>query len=669
EYFLLSLHSVTSSNGRQHTFSEQFVRAIEKTTDSIIITNREGLIEYVNPAFESISGYYSEEVIGQSPRLLKSGKHSEAFYKHLWATILAGETFRHLVVNRSKEGELFYEEQIITPVRNAAGEISHFVSTGRDVTARYKQEREQHAILTLSNALRKAEDRKQAVEIILEQTEKLATMDATAFLTVAPFEEEGRLENVSGYWKRSVSEAPALEGFRLRSRSVLDRRHPVLYPSARRGAETSSNGSALSTVGLPLVTFDHEVGVLWVGRAGSIEEDDIQLISAIGDIASNALHRIELHTRTEQRLERLTALHAIDKIISSGGDLRLNLELLLGHVSTQLHSDAASILLLDSDTRTMRFIAGRGFRSRAIREEALPVGFGPMGRAVLNRRVVQVKDLSEEGPEKVREGSLKADGFSSYVVSPLVVKERVEGALELFMKEAFDPDPDWLSFLEVLATQTSIAIDNATMFDDLRRSNMELGEAYDATIEGWARALELRDTETQGHAQRVTDLTIRMAKTLGIPYYKINHVRRGALLHDIGKLGIPDSILYKPGPLTEDEWQVMRQHPTYAKKMLDHVDYLKPALSIPYCHHERWNGGGYPQGLTGEAIPKEARIFAVIDVWDALLSDRPYRKAWTVEQTFDYLNDQRGLEFDPEVVDVFLHEMRSSQEDEDSPSD
>jgi len=182
----------------------------------------------------------------------------------------------------------------------------------------------------------------------------------------------------------------------------------------------------------------------------------------------------------------------------------------------------------------------------------------------------------------------------------------------------------------------------------------DIAEAYDATIEGWSLALELRDQETEGHTLRVAEMAVKMAESLGIGEEEMVHIRRGALLHDIGKIGIPDSILLKPGKLTDEEWEIMKQHPIFAYNMLSEIAYLAPALDIPYCHHEKWDGTGYPRGLEGEQIPLAARIFAVIDVWDALLSDRPYRNAWPEEKVRDYIRAQAGTHFDPAVVDAFF---------------
>jgi putative nucleotidyltransferase with HDIG domain len=243
---------------------------------------------------------------------------------------------------------------------------------------------------------------------------------------------------------------------------------------------------------------------------------------------------------------------------------------------------------------------------------------------------------------------------------PLIAKGQVRGVLEIFNRSTLKPDAEWLNFLETLAGQAAIAIDNATILAELQQSNTELALAYDATIEGWSRALELRDREMEGHAQRVTKLTVRLARLMGMDEKQIVHVRRGALLHDIGKMGLPDNILFKPGPLAADELEIMQQHPVYAMEMLSTISYLRPALDIPVYHHEKWNGTGYPYALQEEQIPRAARIFAIADVYDALTSDRPYRHAWTHEEAISYIRSQAGQHFDPGSVRVALREIKAT---------
>ena len=216
--------------------------------------------------------------------------------------------------------------------------------------------------------------------------------------------------------------------------------------------------------------------------------------------------------------------------------------------------------------------------------------------------------------------------------------------------------------MQTLAGQAAIAIDNSQLFINLQRSNQELKQAYDTTLEGWAHALELRDRETEGHARRVTQLTTELARYMGIKEEDMENILRGVLLHDIGKMGVPDNILRKTGPLTEPEWGEMRKHPQFAFDLLYPIPYLRPALDIPYCHHEHWDGSGYPRGLKGEHIPLAARLFSVVDIWDALLSDRSYRSAWPREKVIEYLKEVSGTILDPKIVKIFLNMIREQDQ-------
>lgn len=254
----------------------------------------------------------------------------------------------------------------------------------------------------------------------------------------------------------------------------------------------------------------------------------------------------------------------------------------------------------------------------------------------------------------VSKKSLTQPNTTSYFVAPLISRGLVHGVLELFSTNKIHPNDEWLSLLKTLSTQAAIAIENDNLLTSLKQSNDELVTAYDRTLEGWAYALELRDRETVGHSRRVTELTLRLAKKMDISGSQLSNIRRGTLLHDIGKMGLPDSVLLKEGPLTDDEMKIMQAHPRLAFEMLSSIPYLEPALEIPYYHHEKFDGTGYPHGLKGKEIPLPARIFAVVDVWDALLSDRPYRKAWTKDVTLQYIKDQSGKHFDPDVVRKFL---------------
>ena len=276
------------------------------------------------------------------------------------------------------------------------------------------------------------------------------------------------------------------------------------------------------------------------------------------------------------------------------------------------------------------------------------------GRVALERQLIQIPNLKDQPDDLRSKPHLAGEDFLCYFGVPLVAKGVVKGVLEVYHRTPLKPDQEWLDFLNTLADQAAIAIDNAHLFDNLQRSNIDLTLAYDATIEGWSRAMDLRDKETEGHTLRVTEITMELAGLLGIKDEDLVNIRRGALLHDIGKMGVPDMILLKPAALTDEEWVIMRKHPTFAFEMLSPIHYLRSAIDIPYCHHEKWIGTGYPRGLKGEQIPLPARIFAVVDVWDALTSDRPYRKAWSKEDAIEYIKSQAGMHFDREIVDICL---------------
>jgi HD-GYP domain-containing protein (c-di-GMP phosphodiesterase class II) len=364
-----------------------------------------------------------------------------------------------------------------------------------------------------------------------------------------------------------------------------------------------------------------------------------------------------LHEQTEQQLRQLTALHQIDLAISANFDVNVTLRVILKNVKDELGVDAASILLWDPVTHTLDYAAGMGFNTRGIENSHVSVGHGYAGRAAQEYRTISCPDLNRSTETFSRFSLLADEGFLSHYATPLIVKGQVKGVLEIFHRKVLESESEWISYFETLATQAAIAIENASLFQNLQRSNMDLMLAYDATIEGWSRALDLRDRETEGHTQRVTEMVLDLAEKMNMSQAELMDVKRGALLHDIGKMGIPDSILLKAGPLSEQEWEIMRRHPVYAFEMLSPILYLKHALDIPYCHHEKWDGSGYPRQLKGREIPLSARMFAIVDVFDALTADRPYRLAWPRERVYRYLEEQAGKDFDPEIVKVFLEMM------------
>ncbi len=572
-------------------------------------------------------------------------------------------------VMQSGQPLIDHEEQVIiggqerwmltttVPLHDSAGRVTGLVGIARDITERKQRERELQAVVTVSAALRTAQTPAEMMPIILDQLLDLLKAGGAALVRHDDTTGESVVELVRGA-------LPWMSGLRLPAGAgisgyVISRGQPYLtddLQSDPRFAGPDVNFGQAAVACWPLIGQGQIVGALWVSRAQPFTENEQRLLSAISDITANALRRASLHEQTEQRLQYLTALRAVDMAISSSFDLRMTLGVLLGQTLDQLRVDAADILLLNPAMQTLDYAAGRGFRGSGITRSHLRLGECQAGRAALERRAAYLPNLAEE-TAFVRAGLLAGENFVAHYVTPLIAKGEVKGVLEVFQRAPLAPDPEWLDFFETLAGQAAIAIDNSELFEGLQRSNMELALAYDATIEGWSRALDLRDKETEGHTQRVTEMTLRLAHAMGLSAAELVHVRRGALLHDMGKLGVPDYILLKPGPLTDEEWVVMRKHPVYVYDLLSPIVFLRKALDIPHYHHEKWDGTGYPRGLKGELIPLTARIFAVVDVWDALRSDRPYRPAWPEEKVRDHLREQAGRHFDPAVVEAFLKTM------------
>ena len=362
----------------------------------------------------------------------------------------------------------------------------------------------------------------------------------------------------------------------------------------------------------------------------------------------------------ERRVQELTLMHAtslqlqeartVEEIASRV--VRL-IEVRLGHPFVWLAEQVGDELLMRAcDLNREETLRSRG--------HSLPVSEGLCGAAVRGGVTLLVGDVSQDERYAPIGHEVRSE-----LVTPIRVAGRVWGVLNVESPALNAFDEDDRQALETVAAQTGAALANVLLLADLRDSRDALSGAYERTIEGWARALDFRDRETEGHSQRVTELTVALARRMGVPEAELVHVRRGALLHDIGKMGIPDSILLKPGQLDAHEWQVMQRHPDMARELLEPIEFLRPALDIPHAHHEKWSGGGYPRGLKGEEIPLAARIFAVIDVWDALRHDRPYRPAWDEARARALIEEESGVHFDPQVARAFLSWLAEAGEPAD----
>ena len=521
------------------------------------------------------------------------------------------------------------------------------------------------SLYTLSTIMRKAFNTDDLLSLVLSESCRLMKADDGSIMRLSQDRKYFTIVKAQGLWVEQVGyKFPATDGL---CSKVLQTEEPYLTDNYSKEEEElhflNQAEKAGPMVLVPLRTETEIIGVLEVSTRRNKESlpftaEDVELLSAIGELAGNALRRQALFESAQRRLKQLHGLHIIDKAISGSKDLNLIFDVILNEVTTLLNLDAAAILRFDHKTGFIEYSAGRGFLFEKVPRLELSRGEGYAGRAVKEQKVIEITDLKKVEKDPVQGPLLEEESFVTYYAIPLITKGHVHGVLEVYQREEQELDQEWLEFLKTLAGQAAIAIDSADLFQGMETANLELIQAYDATIEGWAYALDLKDEETEAHSQRVTRMALRIARRMNIKEKELPHIKRGILLHDIGKMGIPDSILLKPGPLTEDEWVIMRRHPVYAYEMLYRIDYLRPALEIPYCHHEKWDGSGYPRGLKGEEIPLPARIFAVVDVYDALTSDRPYRKAWSEEDTLDLIKEESGSHFDPQVVEMFLNLLR-----------
>ncbi len=595
---------------------------------AIVTLDLRGNVLMWNPAAEKIFGWSEEEVTGKFLPFVPEDKIEE--YQLFHARVAKGERFSGVEVTRRKKDGNAVEIRIATaPLRAANGEVSGVLGICEDITEGKKMEEEIY------------QAKKEWEEVFNTITDMITVHDTDYNIIRSNKAAEHMLK------------LPFLQNAMAKCYEY--------YHGTGCPPEGCPSCQCLKT-GRPATSEIFEPHLNMFIEIRAIPRFDskgnlIGLIHVVRDMSEKKKHEEKI----KKQLEYITALRTIDITITSSLDLRITLNVLLEQVLAQIPVDAASILLLNPHTLFLEHAASKGFKtSSPIKNTSLRIGNGYAGRAAAQRETVVVRDTSVNKFDGEWHKMLEKEEFASYVGIPLIVKGHVKGVLEVFLRSPLKAESEWIDFLDALAGQAAIAIDNAAMFNDLRRSHNELIMAYETTIEGWSRALDYRDRETEGHSRRVTDITLRIAREIGVPDEDLPHIRRGGLLHDIGKIGIPDAILFKTGRLTAEEWEVMQRHPTIAYEILSPISFLRPALDIPYCHHEKWDGTGYPRGLKEEQIPIAARIFAIVDFWDALCSDRPYRQAWQKDKVREHVFFLSGIHFDPNVVEISLKNLENS---------
>jgi HD-GYP domain-containing protein (c-di-GMP phosphodiesterase class II) len=388
-----------------------------------------------------------------------------------------------------------------------------------------------------------------------------------------------------------------------------------------------------------LITF---IATIFYSQTGRLIGNKFRISFGKNGAEKEALHQ-------KSNVSRMGILNWITQDISSGiVDLK-NPHVLLERIESIIKFDAV-VLSLTSKQELLEYVAVKGFRTKTINDSCFRLGESGAGRAALERKIIGLSDLRHFDYSPLFTKLLEDEGFKAYFAVPLMAGDQTIGVLEIYQRDNFFPETDWLNFMEIFAGQVAIAIHNAELMQSVKTAMLEVEDTYGATLKGWMNILELRDGDIEGHTQRVTDMALQLALEMGVKEDNLMPIVRGAMLHDIGKI---DNILFKPGPLSEEEWEIMHQHPVTAYTLLKPIKYLDSAIEIPYYHHERWDGTGYPQGVAGTDIPFSARLFAVVDVWDALRSKRTYSDAWSIDKALHYIQEQSGKQFDSRVVSGF----------------
>lgn len=632
---------------------------IDASPAMIFYKDTENRFIRVNKALAEAMGMAKEEIEGKTCFDLYPHDQADNYWKDDKVVIASGQQKADIIEPLETKKGIRWVQTDKVPYLDKMGKVIGIVGFAIDITEQRKAERSSAILYAVTKVLAESTSLEEAPPRVLQAVSEIIECEMSALWLVDY--RTGALYCANTWRSPAIKPQEHEETCRKLANSVvfggyLDDFTDVLVDDNFMSASVTVDNELHQAFCFPIISMEKTLGVMvFIGRTQTLAEKSIvDIMVTIGKKLGLFIKHREAEEQTRLQLQRVSALRDIDVAIAGSFDLKVSLNVFLEKAIALLHIDAADVLLLNPHMQTLEYVAGRGFRTNAIQRTSLRFGEGLSGRAALEGRLFSVANLSEKTNTFTRTELLADEQFVCQFCVPLTAKGQVKGVLEVFHRSPFDPDQEWLEFLEVLAGQCAIAVDNALMYGDLQRSHVELVMAYDSTLEGWSMALDLRDKETEGHTKRVTEVTLNLARAMDVDGGELAHIRRGALLHDIGKMGIPDNVLLKPGPLTDEEWIIMRMHPTFAYQMISHVAYLRQATDIPYCHHEKWDGTGYPRGLKGEQIPLAARIFAVVDVWDALRSDRPYRKGWPEEKVWEHIRSLSGTHFDPKVVEAFL---------------
>ncbi len=636
----------------RHEMSQTILNAYP---DMAVLLDVTGRVLAVNDPFAASVGVPAQEIVGSNLyRLLQPQEAARVRQQGMYEAILSGlPAVREMTQNGRWYSDTFF------PISNGNGTVARVALFTRDVTDSRQRERELEAVASISSALRAALTRDEVYPIILDQIETLLDADGIGLVLRDPETGDVQVEQARGVWSSlNHMHYPPDQATR---GPILILKEPYLNNEIETSLhmfQTRPYTGLKATACVPLEIEGNIIGSLWIGRKTEINQDDVRILSALAHTTANAIHRVSLYEQTREYADQLALGSETGRELGE----TLSLSEIYPRLSQSIYRmlpSLARILITRFDPETQEIVYVYGL------QDSRPLDVSVMPRLPLRSpdECDQSRAIHTRQPFVKNDCKLYLNGPSSppvlsTLIVPLVVKGEALGALQLESYTSRRFGKPEVQLLTLIGNTAAIAIQNGLLFENLQQSHENLTLAYETTLEGWARALDLRDHGTHDHTHRVVDLAVGLGRRLGMNDAELTNLRRGAQLHDIGKMGVPDSILLKPGPLTEEEWKVMRLHPVYAYEMLYPVPEFRKILDIPYCHHEKWDGTGYPRELSREEIPLPARIFSIVDVWDALCSDRPYRNAWPEEKVISYLKSQAGRQFDPQVVTEFLEMVK-----------
>jgi PAS domain S-box-containing protein len=613
-------------------------------------------VEFISAGCQLLTGYAVEDLQGNNKLSFSDLIHPDdrqMVRDKVQNAIEKGQKYHleYRILTADNQEKWVWEQGSLVSGISGIRTLEGFIS---DISDRRQREFNLQSMIEIGDIVRGSLTQAEMGDKLLKKVSTQYGVSCSAIAKISNHNDLCTLEYVNGLWEGLRYTEISIKN--CRCQNAIINNEPVVIDSqiAHPGnCKPLQNDKSRFTAFIPLITDEETNGLLIIGRNVQFSINDIQAFTAIGDLISSALERHNLIQRLEKQLEKMESLHTIDQAITGVFDIIVINRVILEEVRKRLGASGASILHLNPMTNTLDLSGDVGLRRPFIRTVKVPISTSFAGKVLMDRSMFQAPDLANNPVEfSVREW--QDEGYKAYFAHPLIVKGKPIGVMELFFSHTFYPDHEWLKFFESLATQAAVAYDLCHTFSDLQKVKQNLANNYNAALETWSKSLELTNIESQGHIQRVTRQTLKLAKDFGVDESEWPNIERGALLHDIGKLGILDEILLKKGKLTDTEWHEIEKHPKIARDLLSGVNLLKDAVEIPFSHHENWDGSGYPQGLKGESIPLAARIFAVVETYDALLSDKPYRKAWTKEKAVEYLNEEKGKKFDPKIIDTFL---------------